>query len=380
MGTDEGAAPQPNILAVDDTPANLSLLKERGYRVRPVPSGALALQAAAAERPSLILLDIGMPEMDGFEVCRRLKADARLKDVPVIFLSAHTDVADKLKAFAVGGVDYVTKPFQFEEVHARVAAHLEICRQRRALEESYQKLADLEKLRDSLVHMMVHDLRTPLSALCAFLDFLKEDAGPALSEDGRNDIEEATAAARKMVDMVSTILDVSKLEAGRLVPRLAAHDVGAIAADVAKSLGALTRDRTLWVEPRSAPAMALVDRELIARVLQNLLANALKFTPTGANISVRVESAGDVVHVEVKDSGPGIPADQLGRIFDKFGAVEARASGRRYSSTGLGLNFSKLAVEAHGGAIGVDSVEGKGSTFWFTVPRGPASEESRTVA
>ncbi|OGQ12857.1 MAG: hypothetical protein A2138_07845 [Deltaproteobacteria bacterium RBG_16_71_12] len=185
--------------------------------------------------------------------------------------------------------------------------------------------------------------------------------------------DEAATAARKMVGMVSTILDVSKLEAGRLVPKLAPHDVGAIAADVARSLGALSRDRALTVEPPRGPVVALLDRELIARVLQNLLANALKFTPTGADIRVRVEPAGGSVRVEVLDTGPGIPADQRALIFEKFGAVEARARGRRYSSTGLGLNFCKLAVEAHGGAVGVESVEGKGSTFWFTLPAAGAA-------
>ena len=153
-----------------------------------------------------------------------------------------------------------------------------------------------------------------------------------------------TQATVKMVDMVSTILDVSKLEAGRLVPKLAPHDVGAIASDVAHALGAFSRDRTLTVEPPSAPVVTQLDRELVARVMQNLVGNALKFTPTGGAIRLRVEAEDDAVRVEISDTGPGIPADHPERIFEKFGAVEARAAGRRYSSTGLGLNFSKLAL------------------------------------
>jgi len=138
----------PNVIVVDDTPANLQLLtgmlKERGYRVRPVPSGKLALQAAKNDLPDLILLDIMMPEMDGYEVCERLKADDKLKEISVIFISALNETMDKVRAFGVGGVDYVTKPFQFEEVNARVSAHLELHRQRRKLKENYEQLRRLE--------------------------------------------------------------------------------------------------------------------------------------------------------------------------------------------------------------------------------------------
>ena len=134
----------PNVIIVDDTPANLQLLtgmlKERGYKVRPVPSGKLALQAAKNDPPDLILLDIMMPEMDGYEVCERLKADDKLKEISVIFISALNETMDKVRAFSVGGVDYVTKPFQFEEVNARVSTHLELQRQRRKLKENYEQL------------------------------------------------------------------------------------------------------------------------------------------------------------------------------------------------------------------------------------------------
>ncbi|HPI88957.1 MAG TPA: response regulator [Spirochaetota bacterium] len=134
---------QANILIVDDTPANLTLLsgilKEKGYRVRPVPSGKLALGAVEIEPPDLILLDISMPELDGFEVCRRLKDDIRFRDIPVIFVSALTETLEKVKAFSVGGVDYITKPFQFEEIEARVETHLKLHRYQTYLEELVQE-------------------------------------------------------------------------------------------------------------------------------------------------------------------------------------------------------------------------------------------------
>ena len=155
-----------SVLVVDDTIENLRLLSdllgEHGYEVRAVTNGRQALQAVERDPPDLILLDISMPEMDGYEVCRRLKASERSQDVPVIFLTALTDTADKVRAFEAGGVDYVTKPFQVEEVLARVKTHVALRRAQADLADSYARLRALEQLRDDLVHMVVHDMRSPL--------------------------------------------------------------------------------------------------------------------------------------------------------------------------------------------------------------------------
>jgi two-component system sensor histidine kinase/response regulator len=181
-----------SILVVDDTPANLRLLtgmlKEQGYRVRPAPNGRLALQAVRAEAPDLILLDINMPEMNGYETCEALKADEAYADIPVIFISALTETSDKIQAFQTGGVDYVTKPFQFEEVQARVEAHLTLFRLKRELEEKYRQLKELEQLRDSLTHMIVHDLRSPLTGTLTTLQLIKMTAGDRLEEEEKEDV------------------------------------------------------------------------------------------------------------------------------------------------------------------------------------------------
>ncbi len=169
-----------DILIVDDTPANLQLLggmlKDRGHRVRPVANGKLALQAAITTPPDLILLDISMPDPNGYEVCVQLKRQDRTRDIPVIFISALNETIDKVMAFGVGGVDYVTKPFQFEEVEARVACHLNLRRLQRDLTlrnnelwQSNEELRRLQELRDNLTHMIVHDLRSPLSGVIGTL-------------------------------------------------------------------------------------------------------------------------------------------------------------------------------------------------------------------
>ena len=176
---------EPSILVVDDNAANVQLLvgmlKDRGYKVRAALSGKLAIQAVQNNPPDLILLDVNMPEMNGYEVCERLKSDESTRDIPIIFVSALHETLDKVKAFGVGGVDYITKPFQFQEVEARVRTHLELCRQRREIRESYARLRQLEKLRDDLVHMIAHDLRNPLTAVSGYLDLVAFDDEKALS-------------------------------------------------------------------------------------------------------------------------------------------------------------------------------------------------------
>ena len=365
---DSGAS----ILVVDDTPANLQvlvgMLKEHGHRVRPVLEGRLALRAAKAEVPDLVLLDINMPDMNGFEVCEQLKADPKLADTPVIFISGNTETVDKVRAFSVGGVDYVTKPFQMAEVEARVATHLELRRKRRELQESIEALRRLETLRDSLVHMVVHDLRSPLAAISACLEVIKWDAEEQHRHELAADVEMALHATRTIIRLVNSVLDVSKMEGTEMRLQLAPADIAAVARESIDELESLVGTRQLVRDWPEDPVMAVVDRDVVARVMQNLLGNALKFTPATGLITVAVEANDDMVRVAVLDTGPGIPREYRERVFEKFGQVDAVLRGQRFS-TGLGLTFCRLAVEAHGGHIGVDSEVGRGSTFWFVLPR-----------
>jgi len=371
----------PNIILVDDTPANLQLLtgmlKERGYKVRPVPSGKLALQAAQNDPPDLILLDIMMPEMDGYEVCERLKADDKLKEIPVIFISALNETMDKVRAFGVGGVDYVTKPFQFEEVNARVSTHLELQGQRRKLRENLEQLRRLEEMRDNLVHMIVHDLRSPLTGISGFLDLALALEKETLTEDGLDYLQTAKRSTTAVINMVSAVLDVSKMEAGEMKLHLTECDLVGIATDLMSDMESLKEAREMNLDAPPVPVTVVADKDLILRVIQNLLGNALKFTSSDGWIRLDIQPDENRVCVKVRDNGPGIPAEYQDRIFDKFGQVEARAHRQKFS-TGLGLTFCKLAVEAHGGSIGVESEVGKGSTFWFALPKeGPGGDGKR---
>lgn len=358
--TDPRQATAPNILIVDDTPANVLLLVRmlaaHGYNPRPVLSGKQALQAARAEAPDLILLDVVMPEMNGYEVCEQLKADAALKEIPVIFVSALSETIDKVKAFHVGGVDYVTKPFQFEEVYARVQTHL--------------RLRRLEKLRDDLAHMVVHDLRNPLTGICGFLEFLEDEEFQNLSASAQKLVALARRSAAELLNMIGSILDVSKMGAGAMKLQLEPCDLAAFLRDLLATMQPLSGNRTVTLDVPASPLSVTADAGLIRRVLQNLLSNAFRYTPSGGDVRIAVAPSPSDIRITVTDAGPGIAPEYHQRIFEKFGQVEDL---KNRLGTGLGLTFCKMAVEAHGGHIGIESEVGKGSTFWFTLPRLNAS-------
>lgn len=351
-----------SVLVVDDTTENLrllvSILQPQGYEVRPVTSGMQALSAAERDPPDLVLLDVNMPEMSGYDLCLAFKARPELREIPIIFLTALGDIADKMKAFSVGGVDFISKPFHLEEVQARVKTHLE-------LRQSYQKLRQLEQLRDDLVHMVVHDMRSPLTVLAGRLAFLQEEA-PKLSEEGAEDLLAAMSGANALARMANDLLDVSRLEDGKLPLQPAPQDLTLLAAQVQSSLRGLERGRVIELEG-TAPVRVTCDSELVRRVLENLVGNAIKHTPPNSAVQIRLEVNAERARVSVCDQGPGVPLEARARIFEKFGAVAARRA-REHHSCGLGLAFCKLAIEAHGGAIGVDSNEPHGSRFWFELP------------
>ncbi len=363
-----------SILLVDDRPDNLKLLtgvlQAQGYAVRPVTSGRLALTTCRVEKPDLILLDIKMPDMDGYEVCERLKEDAELKDIPVIFLTALMDTTDKMKAFELGGVDYITKPFQSGEVEARVRTHLTISDQRKKLQESYDKLRETEGLRDNLVHMIVHDIRNALSTVMGSFELLdlllKEETG---LEKGHRYIRTARQSVDKVVEMANSLLDISRMEAGELKVNVKACKVNDVIADVIDRVGSSENNKIISFEAPDDPVCAMCDSDMVSRIMLNLLHNALKFTSENGRIVAGIQEIDGMVRVFVRDNGPGIPSEFHSRIFEKFGRVELHGK-RQQSSTGLGLAFCKLAAEAQGGTIGLKSEIGKGSEFWFTVPRG----------
>ena len=363
-----------DILIVDDTPANLQLLsgmlKDYGYKVRPALSGELALQAARHSPPDLILLDITMPGLSGYDVAEQLKQDEGLQNIPIIFISALTETLDKVRAFALGGVDYVTKPFHYEEVAARIETHLKIRRLQIALEQSNNELKHsndelhrLQVLRDNLVHMIIHDMNSPLAAIIGFIGLCESCSN--IPPDVSGYLSHALNASNSLAEMVRSMLDISKMEAGQLKLDRTDCDLTAMASEIFGRFESLRKNRRFEIDATGQPLVASVDRDLINRVLQNLVGNALKFAPNNSAVRIALQTTETMARVSVTDAGQGISSEYHERIFEKFGQVQK--AGPRVG-TGLGLTFCKLAVEAHGGHIGVESEVGKGSTFWFEVP------------
>jgi signal transduction histidine kinase len=214
--------------------------------------------------------------------------------------------------------------------------------------------------------MIVHDLRSPLTVVTGYVDVLDHLASDKLSRDEAECITGAKRGADDMRDMISTLLDVGRLEAGEMPLQLQDHDVAQIAREAANRFTPVLRARTLRCEMTPTPVLVSCDANIIRRILENLISNALKFTKSDGTIRINVRRNGADVTISVSDNGEGIPPDEQDHIFQKFG--QTNSGGRHRHSTGLGLAFCRLAVEAHHGKIGVESEPGKGSTFWFTLP------------
>lgn len=366
------------ILAVDDTPANLRiltrLLRGRGFSVRAVSSGELALEAVASRPPDLILLDINMPGMDGYEVCRRLKADPAVRDIPVIFVSALDQSSDKLRAFEEGGVDFINKPYSAAEVEARINTHLSIRRMQREFEEqnhqlreSNRRLLELEASREALIHMLVHDMRSPLTGIVSSLHLLRMDAEDSMSEENREDIDAAIANSKRVTQMINDLLDVSRMESGEMPMAPSESSVASIVDGAVAMLAGHAYDRRIEVDLAADLGNTVCDSRVIERVLCNLLHNGLRRSRAGGSVRLEGRRASTGIRVAVHDDGQAVDARSAAGIFEKHGDLEARRAGVT-SATGLGLAFCSLAVRAHGGAIGVESVSEGLNVFWFTLP------------
>ncbi len=361
------------IIVVDDMPANLLLLEEilriYGYQVHAFNSGRRALDAVENINPDLILLDVCMPVMDGYEVCTELKANEKLRDIPVIFVSAMSETIDKVNGFKVGGVDYITKPFQIDEVNARVKAHLTLRFQQQELQQSYNRLRELEEMRENLVNMIVHDMRSPLFGIVGMLDLMQISL-KTKPEKCQQYLDATLATTHQLTEMVNSLLDVSRLEDGKMPINVSLCDVEYLINQAIKLLNLDQSDIELNIEMLTENKEILCDSGLIRRVIQHLLSNAVKFNQMGGRITVRVERIEDYMKISVIDNGPGIPIEYQDKIFDKFGQVNSQTNNRKYA-IGLGLAFCKLVIQSHHGDIGVNSLPDEGSNFWFSLKENP---------
>jgi signal transduction histidine kinase len=358
------------ILIVDDTPDNLRflslMLTQRGYEVRKALNGPMALASAQAELPDLILLDIRMLEMDGYEVCRTLKADPQTSEVPVIFISALDDVLDKVKAFGVGGVDYITKPFQSAEVLARVEHQLNLRQLQKRLVAQNEELARSNRELEQFAYMVSHDLQQPLQSITGFARFLHVKYENDLDAKAIQYINQIIDAGSRMQNLIQDLLAYS--QSGK-VQEFQAIDCNQVLEQVLDNLQAAIAEKLVSITADSLPVVMASEIQLV-QLFQNLLSNASKFVRADVTPQVRISvtPVDNQWQFAIQDNGIGIAAEHLHQIFEVFQRLH---SIKEYPGNGIGLATCKRIVELHGGRIWVESKLHEGTTFYFTLAKIP---------
>lgn len=384
------------ILIVDDTPDNLrllsSMLKEQGYEVRKALSGKAALLALQTLVPDLILLDIKMPDIDGYEICRQLKAVEKTAQIPIIFLSALDDVNDKVKAFAVGGIDYITKPFQTQEVLVRVENHLMTRRLQQKITEQNLKLAqqngqlmqeiqirkqvqqELQQLNEELTRANIeleqfaytasHDLSSPLQIIICYAEIIRRQYRSVLDEEADSYISQISEAGARMKQLIDDLLNYSRT--GAQMVSFQVTDCNAVVEQAIANLYSDIVANTAAITYGKLPLLPANSTQLV-QLFQNLLSNAIKFRRPDATPQVKIAAVlkDERWLFSIADNGIGIEAQNFERIFNVFERLNAS---QEYPGTGIGAAICKKIVEIHGGQIWVDSQIGIGTTFYFTLP------------
>jgi two-component system, sensor histidine kinase and response regulator len=381
----------PLILVADDVAANVELLFDQlhvlGFRAIAASDGPSALAACFEHRPELCILDVSMPAGDlgvddrstGFEVCRRIKRDSRTKSIPVIFVTALNDTTDRVKAIEAGGDDFLTKPHNRLVLGARVRSLLKLKAATDSLEDTLRKLREVEKMRDDLMKMIVHDLKTPLTSVLASMEMLIDGDFGTLNAEQRKMLSDAEGKAEDLLALIGDLLEVSRIEEATMT-----LDVQPIAP--AALLNEVVHEWSIRFQQESAVAHVDVaddapvfqaDKALLKRVLGNLVQNALTHSAKAVTLQLSARREGDGILFTITDNGPGIPPEYHEVIFRKFERVK-NPNIPRTRSSGLGLAFCKLVVDAHGGRIWVQSAgDGKGSSFHFVLPIAPVHQKVR---
>ena len=363
------------ILIVDDDRLNIRILegilgKIAGYVTAESYSGEGTLAVYREFQPDLVLLDVMLPGIDGFETCRRLRHEFGEKCAPIIFITAKTGSDDIVEGLSAGGVDYLPKPFKPKEVLARIRSHL----QNRALVEQQkllvEQLSSANAAKNRFLGMAAHDLRNPLASIRGIAEFLQEGAVGDLNADQLDLVNTIHEASQSMLDMVNELLDVTAIEAGELKLGLCPQDLGEL---VGKSVAlmnmeAAKKDTRVVFELPEIPIKLSIDPTKIRQVVDNLISNAIKYSPPGSTVQVTVGAVSqESVHISVRDQGPGIPEGERDKLFKDFSRLSVKPTGGE-KSTGLGLAICRKIVEAHRGHIFAENLPSRGCEFRVTLP------------
>jgi two-component system sensor histidine kinase/response regulator len=359
----------PDILLVDDTLDNLKVLSRvlmvQGYHIRKALNGRMALQACQTVIPDLILLDILMPDMDGYAVCQQIKADPRTTGVPIIFISALDAGFDKVRAFDIGGVDYIAKPFQVEEVLARVKNQLTIQQLQKDLKNLNQKLLASNQELEQFAYAASHDLQSPLQSILGYTGVMSFKYRDNLNPEVLQYVHKINQAGLRMKYLIQDILEYSRLGTEQKEPEVV--DCQTVVAEVLENLAEEIAEKGAVIHCEPLP-LVMGDRAKFLQLWQNLISNAIKFSSPQVSPKIEIKSSPDQAmglwRFMVQDNGIGIDSQHFQRIFEVFQRLHTY---QEYPGTGIGMATCKKIVERYGGRIWLESTLGQGTTFYFTL-------------
>ena len=360
----------PLILIVDDISENLkvigSILIIKKYNIIPATSGAMAIELAVSELPDLILLDVQMSEMDGFEVCKKLKEHPKTKNIPIIFLTAKTETENIVYGFEIGGDDYIIKPFEPKEMLARVSTHLQ-------LRYSMKKLIELNATKDKFFSIITHDLKGPFNAIVRVANNLTKliKQNNELRTTNNEIIETSqllSDAAKDAFDLLENLLNWSSSQTGRIQCQPENIPLSSVVENCTNSLNNIALAKKITLINKIPPKLTVyADKNLLATVLRNLVSNAIKYTKTGGNVRINASVKDKEVRINVEDTGIGMSPDVLGNLFT-INSKSSVPGTDNEKGTGLGLILCKEFTQMMGGKIWATSIVGQGSQFFITLP------------
>ena len=372
------------ILVVDDNADIRTYIAgclESRFRLVMARDGREGLEKARSHRPSLIISDVMMPGMNGYELCRALKNDEVLNHIPVVLLTSKASIEDKIEGLEAGADDYIAKPFSARELLARLRNLLHIREQQRDLKDLNKELirindalVEASEMKSHLLSIASHDMKNPLTAIREFANIIKQELDPDSHLIELLDlIYESTD---QMLRLITQLLDSAALESGKLELEKHPCDMGKLAETIVqrnRNQAERKGQEIHFIKAPQANLMIEADGERLQEAMDNLISNAIKYSPHGRHIRVTVERVDEAVWFSVQDEGPGLTEEDKERLFGKFQKLSAQPTGGE-SSTGLGLSIVKQIVEFHGGRVQVESTPGQGSTFSLVLPALPASK------
>jgi two-component system, sensor histidine kinase and response regulator len=362
----------PTVLIVDDNSNNVKIialaLQPLNFKLVIATSGKTAIEMVEKTRPDLVLLDVMMPGMDGFETCKIIKSKEENSNLPVIFLTALTDKENTLKGFEYGGVDYITKPFNKDELISRVKTHLELKLTRDELERTSKYLYSLNAVKDKLFSVIGHDLRSPLGSVKMYLEYLSETLDELSPDKLHSTFDVLVKTVDEVFSLLENLLGWAKSQSGNL----SINKELIVLSDLINNVYSLNKGnlkfKNISFSLNIAPETTIfADLISITAVFRNLLSNAIKFTPVGGSISVNSVTDNENVIIEFKDTGIGISEENMVKIFDSTQHITTFGTNREVGS-GLGINLCKDFTLKNGGKLWVKSKVGEGSSFFLSLP------------